>query len=350
MGVMIHSVGRDIQDRVDAERRLQASEARYRFLAENTTDMLLLADGSAKPIYASPASRELLGFDPEETVSLQLEDFIHPDDAHQVLPVLAACPAETLLTYRMRRKDGRYVWVETRGKTVDAPGGERQRLVVVRDISARKAVEDRLAAANTQLALLSSQDGLTGLANRRTFDETLANECRRAARAETAIALIMIDVDRFKSFNDLNGHPAGDKCLCSIANAIAGSIRRPADVAARYGGEEFAVVLPGTDESGAMTVAANIQRAVQGLEIKHRGSEWGIATVSIGIAASWPNATEYAPELLLRDADRALYAAKNGGRNALRPASSLRGYSEHLQAASPPSPQPIADVDGLSSC
>lgn len=330
---VIHSVGRDIQDRVEAERRLKASEARYRFLAENSTDMILLVDANGNRIYASPASRKLLGFEPEETVGLRLQDSIHPDDAPRVLPVLADRPGETLLTYRMRRKNGSYVWVETTGKTVDIAGGERQRLIIVRDVSARKAVEDRLAEANAKLALLSSQDGLTGLANRRIFDETLARECRRAARAETAIALIMIDVDRFKGFNDLNGHPAGDKCLRCIAGAIAESVRRPADVAARYGGEEFAVVLPGTDEAGAMTVAANIQRAVQHLQIKHGSSEWGIATVSIGVAAARPTAAEYAPDLLLRDADRALYAAKNDGRNAVRPASGLRGCDGHAQAA-----------------
>jgi diguanylate cyclase (GGDEF)-like protein/PAS domain S-box-containing protein len=318
---VVHSVGRDIQDRVDAERRLQASEARYRFLAEHSTDMILLVDRDGNRIYASPASRKLLGLEPEETIALRLQDAIHPDDAQRVLPVLGANPADTVLTYRMRRKDGGYVWVETTGKTVEIDGGERQRLIIVRDVSARKMAEDRLAEAHARLEVLSSQDSLTGLANRRTFDETLASEYRRAELGGHAVALMMIDVDRFKAFNDRYGHPAGDACLRRVATAIAGAIRRPADVAARYGGEEFAVVLPGTDEAGAMTVAANIQRAVRQLEIEHRDSEWEIATISIGVASVRPGVAGESMNLLLQQADRALYGAKSGGRNSVTPAS-----------------------------
>ena len=330
---VIHSVGRDIQERVDAERRVQESEARYRFLAEHSTDMILLVDGHGKRIYASPASRKLLGFEPEEVVALRLSDAIHPEDAPRVLPVLGASPADTVLSYRMRRKDGGYVWVETTGKTVEISGGERQRLIIVRDISARKSAEDRLAEAHARLEMLSKEDGLTGLANRRTFDEVLASECRRAESADRAVALIMIDVDRFKSFNDRYGHPIGDECLKRIAGAIAASIRRPGDVAARYGGEEFAVVLPVTDEAGAATVAANIQRAVRDLQIEHAGSEWGVATVSIGVAALIPSLWEDALDLLLREADRALYLAKNAGRNSTVAASQARGVESRAQSA-----------------
>ena len=317
----VHSVGRDIQEQIDAERRTQVSEARYRFLAEHSTDMILLVDNNGKRVYASPASRTLLGYEPEEVIAQRLSDAIHPEDAPRVLPILSANPGDTLLTYRMRHKNGGYLWVETTGKTVGIADSQRQRLIIVRDVSARKSAEDRLAEAITRLEILSSQDSLTGLANRRSFDETLAGELRRAASAERAIAVFMIDVDRFKSFNDRHGHPAGDECLRRIAGAIAASIRRPGDIAARYGGEEFAVVLPSADEAGAMIVATNIQSAVRGLKIEHAGSEWGIATVSIGVAAARPGASGATLDLLLQDADRALYAAKNGGRNAVAPAS-----------------------------
>jgi diguanylate cyclase (GGDEF)-like protein/PAS domain S-box-containing protein len=306
----------DITTLLEAKRLLIESEARYRFLAENSSDMILLVDQRGHRIYASPASRKLLGFDPHEVVSQKLQDAIHPDDAPRVLAVLSGSPGDTLLSYRMRRKDGSYVWVETTGKTVEIAGGERQRLIIVRDISTRKAVEDQLAEAHARLKVLSNQDGLTELANRRAFDETLTREHGRAEREERAIALIMIDVDRFKLFNDRYGHPAGDECLRRIAKAITASVRRPGDVAARYGGEEFAVVLPNTDEAGAMTVATNIQRAVRELEIEHGESEWGIATVSVGVAAVLPSTPVGALDVLLRDADRALYLAKDRGRNA----------------------------------
>ena len=314
---VVHSVGRDIQERVDAELRLRASEARYRFLAEHSTDMILLVDRHGKRTYASPASRKLLGFEPEDVLRQSLWESIHPEDAQWVLPILAANPADTLLTYRTRRKDGSYIWVETTGKTVEIDGAERQRLIIVRDVSARKLAEDQLLEAHARLEVLSSQDSLTGLANRRIFDKTLETEYRRAERAEQSIAVIMIDVDRFKLFNDRHGHPAGDECLRRIANAIAVSIRRPGDLAARYGGEEFAVVLPGADEIGAMTVAANIQNAVRKLAIEHPDSEWGVATVSIGVASVQAVSPGNALELVLREADRALYLAKNAGRNAI---------------------------------
>jgi diguanylate cyclase (GGDEF)-like protein/PAS domain S-box-containing protein len=330
---VIHSVGRDIQVRVDTERRLLASEARYRFLAEHSADMILLVDRYGNRIYASPASRKLLGFEPNEVTAMRLEDSIHPEDAPRVMPVLTANPADTVLTYRMRCKDGGYVWVETTGKTVEIESGERQRLVIVRNVSARKLVEDSLAEANARLEVLSSQDWLTGLANRRSFDELLATEYRRAEREDRALALLMIDVDRFKAFNDRYGHPAGDHCLRRIAEAISVSINRPSDIAARYGGEEFAVVLPGADEAGAMVVAVNMQCAVRDLDIEHTGSEWGVATLSIGVAAVRPGAPGASLDLLLKEADRALYFAKNAGRNSVMPASLARRAEGRPSAA-----------------
>jgi diguanylate cyclase (GGDEF)-like protein len=237
---------------------------------------------------------------------------------------LSGAPAETRLTYRMRRKDGSYVWVETTGKTVEVPGGERQRLIIVRDISERKAVEERLALAHARLEVLSSQDALTGLANRRIFDDRWESEYRRAESAGAHIALMMIDVDHFKAFNDRYGHPAGDECLRRIADAIAVFGRRPGDVVARYGGEEFAVVLPGADEAGAMTAATNILDAVRDLKIEHGGSEWGVATVSIGVASVFPQTSGSSPDLLMKEADRALYAAKRAGRNTIATVAQIR--------------------------
>ena len=151
----IHSVGRDIQQRVEAERKLQESEARYRFLFENSTDLILLIGADGRRVYASPACRKLLGFEPEETVAMQLKDAIHPDDAPLVLPILGGAPADTMLTYRMRRKDGDYVWVETTGRTVEGADGQRQRLVIVRDIQARVAAEQRLKASEARYRLLA---------------------------------------------------------------------------------------------------------------------------------------------------------------------------------------------------
>jgi len=157
-------------------------------------------------------------------------------------------------------------------------------------------------------------DGLTGVANRRCFDERLATEWRRAARSTSPLALAMLDVDHFKRFNDHYGHQVGDECLRRIAVALEASLRRPADLVARYGGEEFACILPETDLDGALVVAGAIERCVRALQIEHATSDVaGVVTISIGVAVGVA-ARDAGPERLLALADAQLYRAKVGGR------------------------------------
>jgi len=170
------------------------------------------------------------------------------------------------------------------------------------------------------LHTLASQDGLTGTANRRSFDSALAAEWNRALRDQTSLALLLIDVDFFKAYNDGYGHQAGDECLRKVARAIAAQPYRPADTVARYGGEEFAVILPATGPGGALEVGERIRSAVQDLAVPHAGSAaWGGVTVSIGVAAAIPSPDEAAASLVSR-ADQALYAAKRNGRNRVEAA------------------------------
>jgi diguanylate cyclase (GGDEF)-like protein len=175
-----------------------------------------------------------------------------------------------------------------------------------------------------QLRHLTMVDDLTGLGNRRLFDEAIAREIQRAAVTGLPLALMMIDVDHFKLFNDTYGHQPGDDCLRGIAGAIQWVARRPGDVAARYGGEEFAVLLPGSDESGAMEVARRIHASIRALRIDHAGSPYGTLTVSIGVAALQPGAATACADELIRQADWALYVAKSEGRNITRAASESR--------------------------
>jgi diguanylate cyclase (GGDEF)-like protein len=174
----------------------------------------------------------------------------------------------------------------------------------------------RRAAAEKAAELLARTDSLTKLANRRWFDRGLARKWSRAARDGGSMSLLMIDVDRFKSFNDTYGHQGGDRVLRAIAGVISESIRRPDDLAARYGGEEFAVVLPNTDSRGAGHVATAIRDGVRALQITHGGSEHNIVTVSIGLATVMPG-SGMKPLLLVREADAALYRAKDSGRNTI---------------------------------
>lgn len=175
--------------------------------------------------------------------------------------------------------------------------------------------QDQLLEVNRMLELLALEDALTGLANRREFDLFTHAEMGRAKRGQTTIALLMIDVDHFKRFNDRYGHLVGDECLRRLSAIIKENIRRPGDLAARFGGEEFAVVLPATDYVGAFIVAEKIRKAVQQAQIEHQDSGEGMVTVSIGVSACSPR-TEDTPDELISAADKALYVAKNNGRNA----------------------------------
>jgi diguanylate cyclase (GGDEF)-like protein len=172
----------------------------------------------------------------------------------------------------------------------------------------------QLEDANRKLATLSITDGLTGLANRRRFDEVLGAECARAARAGQALAVIMLDVDHFKKFNDHYGHQAGDACLIRVAHALATSTRRASDLTARYGGEEFSIVLPDTGAAEARRIGEALRGAIEALAIPHAGAAAGQVTISVGIAIQ-PGQGAGDPDALMRVADAALYRAKDAGRN-----------------------------------
>jgi diguanylate cyclase (GGDEF)-like protein len=184
-----------------------------------------------------------------------------------------------------------------------------------------RSLEDKVAdrtralqAANEQLQALSLTDPLTGLANRRRFDDVLLAGWRHALGAGTSIAVAMIDIDHFKRYNDNHGHPAGDMCLKQVAAVLAASIRQDTDLACRYGGEEFAVIFPDADERSAAASAERARAAVAALTKPYDSAGAGVVTLSIGIAATIPTA-ERTPEALVSAADTALYHAKQHGRN-----------------------------------
>lgn len=185
----------------------------------------------------------------------------------------------------------------------------------------RQVVEHgrQLERMNIELNKIARHDALTGVANRRYFDERLNVEVLRAVRDKAPISLLMIDVDFFKKYNDLNGHQAGDGCLIKVALTIVAGLRRPADMVARYGGEEFAVILPSTNATGAVDRAEVIRRKIESLHITHPGSHKDTqVTASIGVASVIPGDTSATPETLIAAADSALYAVKQSGRNAVR--------------------------------
>jgi diguanylate cyclase len=174
--------------------------------------------------------------------------------------------------------------------------------------------QDDLESANQRLLDLSTRDQLTGLANRRLFDERLAEDWSRARRQGTPLALILADLDHFKRLNDSLGHPAGDACLREVARSFRDTLRRSLDLVARYGGEEFALLLPDTALEAALEVAEELRHGVESLGIAADGEGATRVTASFGVAVVQPG-EDNQPQTLIEAADRALYRAKRGGRN-----------------------------------
>ncbi|MEL6929982.1 MAG: diguanylate cyclase, partial [Cyanobacteria bacterium J06600_6] len=173
----------------------------------------------------------------------------------------------------------------------------------------------QLEQANHELQQLSIIDGLTQIPNRRKFDRYIAAEWVRLSREKSPLSLILCDIDHFKGYNDTYGHPAGDRCLKQVAQAINKVVKRPSDLVARYGGEEFVLVLPQTPIEGAKYLAQQIRRQVQSLKIPHLSSSVDLyVTISLGISCCVPN-PDYEFEVLVAAADQGLYQAKAEGRN-----------------------------------
>jgi diguanylate cyclase (GGDEF)-like protein len=200
------------------------------------------------------------------------------------------------------------------------------------------ALGSRAVRATRMLAAQAMQDGLTGLANRRFFDETLGREVRRASRFEHPVSVILIDIDHFKQFNDNFGHPAGDDCLRSVARAIQGCLRRAGEFAARYGGEEIVVLLPNCERPRAVALAETMRLAVRGLGVRQATHLDDVVTFSAGVATRVPGHAQGEAQELVNLADTALYAAKAAGRNRVTAA----GTPEAAAWLGPKRDQPAA--------
>jgi len=295
----------------------------FQFLAEHSVDIISRSDMDMVLTYVSPSSLPLLGYKPEEMVGKKAEVFIVAEDIPAihaaVVRILASEVQTDSETIHMRRKDGSMVWMEMNARLVRDPatGCPQGVVTVMRDITERKRFEDKLSA-------MALTDGLTGISNCRSFDESLEREWKRTLREGSEISLLLLDIDNFKRFNDLYGHQVGDDCLRAVATAISGAVRAT-DIAARYGGEEIAIILPSTFTAGAVEVAEKVRSAIAALRLGHEGNpgEGGRLTVSIGVATALARqgGTIRMPESLLLAADNAMYKAKHEGRN--RVATSL---------------------------
>jgi len=291
--------------------------ARYRLLADYSSDVIVQHGFDGMCRFASPSMEQMFGWRPEELVGRDTRHLIHPFDwpmlDEEVQFLVKGCgPIRS--QFRHLHRDGHYVWVESSMQMVDKDGSEASFVANMRDITERIEAEKRLSEAASAMAQLAATDQLTGVANRRRFNEELGREWRRATREDGPLSLLLLDVDHFKIYNDTYGHQGGDDVLKTVAAAIQGALRRPNDLVARWGGEEFVVLLPGTDLRGAVEVAEIIRAAIEDLHIPHRAVAAGFLTVSIGVATGYPSRNQ-APEPMLAEADANLYEAKRQGRN-----------------------------------
>jgi diguanylate cyclase (GGDEF)-like protein/PAS domain S-box-containing protein len=285
----------------------------FRFLAEHSLDVLCRADLERKFVYVSPSCVHVLGWDAAEMVGRAAIEFIYEED--RVLLAGAVGKERHTVVFRMKKKDGSLAWMENTAQLVrdDETKEPIEWIVTMRDISERKALEE-------QLRELATVDGLTGLTNRRAFDEALNREWSRTLWEGGDLSLLLLDIDHFKRFNDRFGHQVGDDCLRAVSIAVRKSVRR-SDMVARYGGEELAVILAGADMENSARVAEKIRVAVEELDLKlgDRDDAECRVTVSIGAATAIARqgGTMRMPESLLLAADNALYQAKREGRNRI---------------------------------
>lgn len=327
----------EIERRKKAEQELKRSEERLACAIEASGAAVYEVDlASGSDFYVSEKWSEILGYKKQDLPKGQSIiafwlSIIHPDDLDRIEKILSdfmqGHTSKLDLEFRAKRKDGKWAYVHEMARVLerDSSGAPYKMVGVQLDISDRKQAElkrerliDELEDAQEGLLNLSLLDGLTGLANRRHLDQMMSQYWHKAQASQTALSVIMADIDFFKNYNDTYGHLKGDECLKQIAKVLKSILHRPEDFVGRYGGEEFVIILPGTDAQGALNVAEAARKAVQALAIEHSKSQAAeVVTVSLGVASNGSEDVDSATSIL-KTADDALYEAKNAGRNQVR--------------------------------
>jgi diguanylate cyclase (GGDEF)-like protein/PAS domain S-box-containing protein len=314
-------VTRDITERTELENELRESKNLLAHAMAGMSDGFAMFDKHGRLVFCNEQYREAFPLSRDVRVpgahisdiirrSLEVDERANRPDV--VTEELIAALAATL----HRNKDEEVElyngdWRSIRTRLAE----DGTAMVVVSDITANKHAEAALRIAAEQLKNLADTDGLTGVMNRRGFDEAFTREAGRSAREGTPLSVLMIDIDWFKAYNDTYGHPAGDECLRQVSRCLVDCVKRPADTVARYGGEEFVVLLPGTDAAGARVVAELFAARLAECGMPHSGSPLRRVTVSTGIATGQGQVLRAESQRLLATADGALYDAKARGRN-----------------------------------
>lgn len=291
------------------QRKIKENDDKFRAITENIWDIVSIIDTEGKTTYVSPSIR-IYGIEPEEYEGIFSSGFIHPDDRLKVEGLFKKSIVDKIsfrVEFRWRVHDNSWIDWDISGTPIIENDTVTSVVVVCRDITDRKKIEQ-------SLLYLSNNDGLTGVANRRFFDQKLEKEWSLSKKNNTFLSLIMFDIDHFKLYNDTYGHQAGDTCLKIVAAYVKEIIKAP-HLVARYGGEEFAVILIEKNDADAIRIAERIRVVVESLRISHQASKKDkIVTVSLGVATQG-HMYFNTKEELIETADQALYLAKKNGRN-----------------------------------
>ena len=311
--LMSFPVALSMAERARLTARVRESEQRYRMLADYSHDVVVRMRADGQRLYVSPSARDILGWEPAELLKPN-QVLVHPDDRavqQQTIAAVIESGHPVTAIYRLRHKDGHYVWMEAAARAIPSADGNATDIIFAgRDVSQRVAAEQALKASRDELEAQAHLDSLTGLANRRQFDERLTHALGRPRRQGLAVALMYMDIDHFKQVNDSYGHAAGDEVLRVFGQRLSACVRA-GDLVARLGGDEFVVLIE--DLSAPQSAEAIARKLIESMaESIVVDSATLHVTTSIGIAYSMHPAVA---KTLTAAADAALYAAKNAGRN-----------------------------------
>jgi len=313
VGLKTQELEQEIEERKRIEKTLRLTQ----FSLDRARDAIYFVNANANFFYVNEATSNILGYTKEELLKMKIHD-VNGDSSSESnwSRQWQELKEKQSVTYESVHlsKEGQGIPVEI---TLNYLNFEQREYncAIVRDITDRRQIEAKLKQANQQLEHLASVDGLTQIANRRSFDRYYESEWIKMMQAEQHLALIFCDVDYFKKYNDFYGHQAGDDCLKQIAQTINNSLCRSADLATRYGGEEFAVILPNTNVDGAVKVVQNIQQNIRKLKLAHAASKVSpYVGLSMGISSIVPTPI-ITSSFLVSQVDSALYQAKKAGRD-----------------------------------
>jgi diguanylate cyclase (GGDEF)-like protein/PAS domain S-box-containing protein len=329
---------KDITERKEAEEKLRSSEERLRGIFDQASVGVIATDLRGRLLTVNPAFSAISGYKDEEVFGRDYSSLTHPDDRERERELFGALQARERDGYSIEKRyvhhDGGTVWISESLAILRGSDGQPQGFTgVVEDITARRQAEDslrrlnaeleqrvaertsELEAANSKLEKLATEDGLTGLPNRRHLDQMIDRELSRGLRTADMLSFLMCDVDFFKRYNDRYGHAEGDGCLKRVAAVLRASFKRASDMPARYGGEEFSVIIPNTPPENVLMLAEALRQRIEKESIPHERSDVApVVTISIGVVSA-PITRDRDRAWYIKHADEAMYRSKAEGRN-----------------------------------